>query len=384
MREIMCRVRADGTMSVEGEPTPRIGVKGDKACTTLVFEIDEAIEGRFRYAIFKMGARTVLQSLGARRVVVSPNVTAYSGTWHLSFLSSDKAVTYEGAKGSYLFSTVPVATEVSDGLTEIDAEGEKDKEIAELRAELDAMGIFIAEIVGMSYTDLEIPEYATEVGDYFLYNSKVDIPTLTIGENVERIGNYAFYGCTIEKIEFWRSTRLAELGDHAFAHVDTGDIVFPASLSEYGHYAFNGGSVSSIEFESGSQLRTLNANAFNGMHCGTVVLPDGLTKIAANGYVFRDCSMEQVQLPATLTSPVAQTTFHPSVQIASIVLRKGFNVSANISNVPQPRVRLVDMFNNLADRTGQDPLSITIGDDNLAKLTDEDIAIATAKNWTVS
>lgn len=45
---------------------------------------------------------------------------------------------------------------------------------------------------------------------------------------------------------------------------------------------------------------------------------------------------------------------------------------------------LIAILNGLADRTGQETLTIDMGATNLAKLTEEDIAIATAKNWTIA
>lgn len=45
---------------------------------------------------------------------------------------------------------------------------------------------------------------------------------------------------------------------------------------------------------------------------------------------------------------------------------------------------LRDIINNLGDNTDGEPISIIFGATNLAKLTDEDIAIATAKNYSLS
>lgn len=44
---------------------------------------------------------------------------------------------------------------------------------------------------------------------------------------------------------------------------------------------------------------------------------------------------------------------------------------------------LRSMINGVADLTGQTTATMTIGAANIAKLTEEDIAIATAKNWTI-
>jgi len=42
------------------------------------------------------------------------------------------------------------------------------------------------------------------------------------------------------------------------------------------------------------------------------------------------------------------------------------------------------MFTALADRTGQTAYTLTLGATNLKKLSDEQKAIATDKNWTLA
>jgi hypothetical protein len=48
------------------------------------------------------------------------------------------------------------------------------------------------------------------------------------------------------------------------------------------------------------------------------------------------------------------------------------------------REALVEIIGNLRDMTGYTALTLTMGSSNLAKLTEDDIAVATDKNWTVS
>lgn len=62
-------------------------------------------------------------------------------------------------------------------------------------------------------------------------------------------------------------------------------------------------------------------------------------------------------------------------------------VSINITRVSTTnlnRASLRALINGLADLTGQTTQTLTIGETNVAKLTEEDIAIATAKNWTIA
>lgn len=58
-----------------------------------------------------------------------------------------------------------------------------------------------------------------------------------------------------------------------------------------------------------------------------------------------------------------------------------FNISASTNFT---REALLEIIGNLRDMTGSTPLTLTLGATNLAKLTEEDIALATEKNWTVA
>ena len=71
--------------------------------------------------------------------------------------------------------------------------------------------------------------------------------------------------------------------------------------------------------------------------------------------------------------------------MTTIELQNGFNVSANFTSFPNLSAdSLVKMINALKDLNGSSAKSLTIGETNLAKLTSEQIAIATNKNWTLS
>ena len=63
----------------------------------------------------------------------------------------------------------------------------------------------------------------------------------------------------------------------------------------------------------------------------------------------------------------------------------GWNIALDLSKcVNLTRQSIMNLINGLADRTGQTALTLILGATNLAKLTDEDKAIATAKNWTLA
>lgn len=62
----------------------------------------------------------------------------------------------------------------------------------------------------------------------------------------------------------------------------------------------------------------------------------------------------------------------------------GARIDYSVSYCPLDVASLVALFNGVADLTGQASKTITVGKTNLAKLTPEQIAIATNKNWNVA
>jgi hypothetical protein len=61
----------------------------------------------------------------------------------------------------------------------------------------------------------------------------------------------------------------------------------------------------------------------------------------------------------------------------------GLKVNISLSKTILDRASLRAVINGLADLTGKTQQTLTIDATLLAKLTEEDIAIATNKNWTI-
>lgn len=71
--------------------------------------------------------------------------------------------------------------------------------------------------------------------------------------------------------------------------------------------------------------------------------------------------------------------------VSVITVMQGFRSTLNIqycTGLSADVLRAIIV--NLGDNTGYAPLALTIGSDNLAKLSDEDIALAVAKNYSLS
>ena len=64
---------------------------------------------------------------------------------------------------------------------------------------------------------------------------------------------------------------------------------------------------------------------------------------------------------------------------------EGFEGTVYLSKLPIKAECLVDIINNLADMSGTETVyELNLGSDNIAKLTEEQLAVAEAKGWIIS
>lgn len=132
-------------------------------------------------------------------------------------------------------------------------------------------------------------------------------------------------------------------------------------------------------------MSRVGAHAFRGCtRLTAVTLPNGMTAI--NSYAFAGCSaLATINIPNSVTE-IADNTFSSCSSLEYVTLENGFSCSGlNLSASTKFSVTtLVSMLNALADRTGQVAYTLTVGGTNLAKLNNEQLAIATEKNWTLA
>lgn len=116
----------------------------------------------------------------------------------------------------------------------------------------------------------------------------------------------------------------------------------------------------------------------------SVTIPSSVTSIEMSAFL--GCtSLTNIAIPNSVTS-IGNRAFYKCAKLKFVELGQGFNCNhLNLSSSTlYSRETIVSWLNALADRTGQTAYKLTIGATNLNKLTEEDIAIATAKNWTLA
>lgn len=166
--------------------------------------------------------------------------------------------------------------------------------------------------------------------------------------------------------------------------------------------------VEEIYFESGSTIQSLPSDVFNGCTAlknielppslrsignaifrsctslETITIPDGIVNLGS--WTFADCtSLKTVTLPASIISMNNSNSFNGCTAVTDIRLGAGWNYAVVFSFTEQlTHDSMVAMIASLKDLTGTTGKTLTLGATNLARLSAEEIAVATAKNWTVT
>lgn len=139
----------------------------------------------------------------------------------------------------------------------------------------------------------------------------------------------------------------------------TTDIVIPDGTTSIGNYAFSGcTNLESVTISN--SVTTIGNQAFaNCTSLTSITIPNSVTVVG--GMCFANCPLQNIVLGNNFNATGLWFIYN--------------NLSVDV---------IVSMFEALADLTGQTAKTLTLGATNLAKLTAEQIQIATAKNWNLA
>lgn len=141
------------------------------------------------------------------------------------------------------------------------------------------------------------------------------------------------------------------------------------------------------EIQPPSELQIIFERAFHScVSLCEMQIPSSVSRIEYRA--FQGCTaLSKLYLPNSLqyVERGSAASFLLCSSLEDVTLENGFNCSIDLSSSNKYTAEtIVSWLEALADRTGQVTLTLTIGSANLNKLTAEQKAIATNKNWTLS
>lgn len=261
----------------------------------------------------------------------------------------------------------------------------------------------------------------TSTGNVHLFANSSTITSVT-GSAVTFVGQYAF--CNSTSITAVNFPALTTVSSNAFT--DTSgltSITFPPTIQILGQQAFYRAGLTSLTLPSGEV--TINANAFSNClalqtislgadsgagtislsgdtqfaNCTSLVSADvsrcnrittGMFRMNSENTTFTTLVLPAVTYAGGFTAVNNNNPIYRCCGLQNITVGSGWSLnvmfsddSTNFSN-EITHDSIVGIFNALADYTGGTVHTIRFGATNLARVTEAEIAIATAKNWTVS
>lgn len=371
---IPIQVKKNGTLKCETDDPIDISVYKESKRVKLTFTVDSDIDAEYHYLKFTHANTSYLYRVHNNEFLIPKAVTAWEGRWEISFVCCDEPANSDGTiTADYIYASIPLVCDVHKGNLGYTAQTEEQ--------------LILKQICEGTFDHFEVPQDVESIVSYLFSNLAQEF-TFFVSANVEVIHEYALYqsGCT--SITFEEGSKLTTLDDHALYRItNLGNIKFPANLSNWGKYNLGSCGCQRVEFGTNSKLKSLTSYAFwNISGLKTLYLPDRLESFTGGTAVIKSCPLlEEVRFPNTLNTVIPANSISDCPELKRIILQSNFNVSANFSNCTAlTHDSIVAMLQALKDLSSGASKTLTIGATNLAKVSSEEIQIATNKNWSVS
>ena len=339
----------------------------------LIFDVDSEIDSEYHYLKFTHARMTYLYRVHDNQFEIPKAVTAYEGRWEVSFVACSEVANSDSTiTADYIYASEPIVADVLKGNLGLIHTSEE--------------SILLRQLTEGTFERFEIPSETEFITSYFLAEASNEF-TVFVPYTVRTIKHHALYlsGCT--SIEFEPGSQLTTLEDNALYRIENlGDITFPKSITTWGKYALSRCGSENVYFEANSRLTSLSSYAFWDMPLlKKLFLPDKLQSFSGGTAVIKNCPLlNEVWFPNTINVAIPQNSIDECPVLNKITLQSNFNISANFGNVTAlTRESVIQMFRSLKDLTGSASKVISLSQVVVDRLTQEDMAIATNKNWSI-
>lgn len=233
-----------------------------------------------------------------------------------------------------------------------------------------------------SLTSITLPYGLTSIRKNCFNQS--EFTSIIIPDTVTQINESAFAYCrNLRNVTL--SNNLTVLSETAFLNCSSlNSIAIPVGITTLEEQVFfNCSSLSSVTLPN--EITEFKRNAFYGCsNLASINIPSAL--IIIRDGAFSGCSsLTSLVIPGTIVY-IDHYAFDGCTALSNVTLGNGFDadhLDLSASTLYSAQT-IVSWLNALNDRTGLSAYTLIIGSTNIAKLTAQEIAIATNKNWNLA
>jgi hypothetical protein len=237
----------------------------------------------------------------------------------------------------------------------------------------------IRQLLERNIVALEVPDGTTKIAECQFQNNS-DLRRIVVPDSLEAIEKYAFQNC-FRMIGIDGLSNVKDISDNAFENCySLTDIEFPETIETIGTSAFRNCSALRNKDLILPNCKRISAGAFLGcVFTGKLDLPN-CEELGSNAFTGSNFTSLRLSNALTVYGAALNCASLEFVDLGTDFNCNNFNLSMSTKYSAET---LVGVLNSLKDRTGETAYTLTLGTANLAKLTDEQKAIATNKNWVL-
>lgn len=244
-------------------------------------------------------------------------------------------------------------------------------------------GINTPKVIGIKQAEVVEDERVTTLGDN-LFACMKNLKVVKIPQNITALGYRVFVNCENLKTVSLPDS-VPSLGSECFRSCyKLENFKIPASTTSLGKYVFV--NCTSLKTVDGiERLESIGANCFD--NCvelqGSITFNAKLQSLLDN--VFRNCFGITEFIFLGVPEQIKNTAFTNCVNVTNFSIPQGWNIDLYLNTMLNLNKECVqNITDNIADLTGLEGKIIQFHGGVKAKLTDEQIATITGKNWTLA
>jgi len=238
-------------------------------------------------------------------------------------------------------------------------------------------------VIGIKQAEIVEDERVTTLGRS-LFACMKNLRIVKLPQNITAIGNNCFAYCeSLKRIEL--PDTVVNLGTNVFRNCNSLEkIKIPSLVTSLEQYSFS--ECTSLKTIEGiERLESIGTSCFDG--CvelqGSITFNAKLQSLLSS--VFRNCYGITEFIFLGVPEQISNTAFSSCVNVTNFSIPQGWNIDLYLHSMPNLKEECVqNITHNITDLTGLESKILQFHANVKAKLTDEQIATITVKNWTLA